>query len=127
MVRMGSLTDFERGFLAGLLIGEGHFGVHRGHAHFVLGMHVRHEHLLAAGCRTCCRVRSFTARTTGAAAISTASWCVERALRSLLDIFDSLEFERWCPHVAGRYAAMREVAADDARRQLQGVTRRPVS
>jgi 16S rRNA (guanine527-N7)-methyltransferase len=43
---VGSLTDFERGFLAGLVIGEGHFGIHRGRAHFVLGMNVRHEFLM---------------------------------------------------------------------------------
>jgi hypothetical protein len=43
---MGSLTDFERGLLAGLLIGEGHFGVDRGTPHVVLGMSARHETLL---------------------------------------------------------------------------------
>jgi hypothetical protein len=46
MSRMGSLTDFERGLLAGLLIGEGHFGVTGDHAQFTLGMHVRHAALL---------------------------------------------------------------------------------
>ena len=43
---MGSLTDFERGLLAGLLIGEAHFGVTRGHGQFALAMHVRHAALL---------------------------------------------------------------------------------
>jgi len=63
---MDSLTDFERGLLAGPY----HY---RGRNFF---------RLMARG----------------------------DALRALLDVFDSLEFERWCPHVGRRYAAMRAVA-----------------
>jgi hypothetical protein len=40
------LNDLERGIVAGLLIGEGHFGVDGRRAHVVVGMHVRHEPLL---------------------------------------------------------------------------------
>ena len=107
---MGSLTDFERGFLAGLLIGEGHFGAHRGRAHFVLGMHVRHEYLLR-------RVQDLLP---GSILYGPFQWRGRdffrlmvrgAALRSLLDMFDSLEIERRCPHVAGRYRTMRKVAA----------------
>jgi hypothetical protein len=110
IVRMGSLTDFERGFLSGLIIGEGHFGVHRGRAHFVLGMHVRHEYLLR-------RVQDLLP---GAILYGPYHWQGRdffrlmvrgAALRSLLDILDALAIERWCPHVAARYAVMREVAA----------------
>ena len=80
---MGSLTDFERGFLAGLVVGEGHFGVTRGTPQFVLGMSVRYFlRLMLRGA----------------------------ALRSCLDIFDSLRLDRWCPHVAGRYETMRMAA-----------------
>jgi hypothetical protein len=109
IIPMGSLTDFERGFLAGLIRGEGHFGVDRGHAQFVLGMHIRHEHLLR-------RVQDLLP---GAILHGPYHWQgreffrlmrLGAALRSLLDIFDSLEIDRWCPHVAARYSAMRAVA-----------------
>lgn len=106
---MGSLTEFERGFLAGLIIGEGHFGVDRGRAQFVLGMHVRHEYLLR-------RVQDLLP---GAILHGPNHWQRRMffrlmvrgaALRSLLDIFDSLEIDRWCPHVGARYFAMRATA-----------------
>ena len=106
---MGSLTDFERGLLAGLLIGEGHFGVSRGRAHFVLGMHIRHAALLRSVQDLLPgsvldgpyhhRGRFFLRLVLRGA-----------ALRASLDIFDSLQFDRWCPHVAGRYETMRRRA-----------------
>jgi hypothetical protein len=37
------LTQFDLGFLVGLLIGEGHFGGDGRHPHVTLRMHVRHE------------------------------------------------------------------------------------
>jgi hypothetical protein len=43
---MDDLNDLERGLVAGLLIGEGHFGVDGERAQVVVGMHVRHEPLL---------------------------------------------------------------------------------
>jgi hypothetical protein len=110
MVAVGSLTEFERGFLAGLIIGGGHFGVSRGTAQFVIGMHVRHESLLRYAQDLLPGTilygpyhhqgRDFFRLTARGA-----------ALRGLLDIFDSLEIHRLCPHVARRYAAMRIVAA----------------
>ncbi len=36
-------TDFEKGFLVGLLVGEGHFGGDGRQPHVTLRMHVRHE------------------------------------------------------------------------------------
>src|SRR4051794_34055394 len=39
------LTDIERGLVAGLLIGEGHFGGDGKYPHITLRMHVRHEAL----------------------------------------------------------------------------------
>ena len=39
------LTDTERGIVAGLLIGEGHFGGDGRYPHITLRMHVRHEAL----------------------------------------------------------------------------------
>ena len=39
------LTDIERGLIAGLLIGEGHFGGDGRYPHITLRMHVRHESL----------------------------------------------------------------------------------
>jgi hypothetical protein len=39
------LTDVERGLLAGVLIGEGHFGGDGKNPHITLRMHVRHEAL----------------------------------------------------------------------------------
>ena len=114
---VGSLTDFERGFLAGLIIGEGHFGVSKGTPQFVIGMHVRHETLLRhtqdllPGSILCGPYHHqgrdfFRLMARG------------DALRALLDILDSLEIDRLCPHVARRYAAMRAVAA--TKRSLPG-------
>jgi hypothetical protein len=39
------VDDFERGFLLGLLVGEGHFGGDGRQAQVTLRMHTRHEHL----------------------------------------------------------------------------------
>ena len=98
---MGSLTDFERGLLAGLLIGEGHFGVDRGRRRTSSSACTsRHEYSAAAGSRTSCPVRVSMGRITGEAGLLPPHG-PRAALRSLLDIFDSLEFDRWCPHVAG--------------------------
>jgi len=36
-------TDFEKGLLTGLLVGEGHFGGDGRQPHVTLRMHVRHE------------------------------------------------------------------------------------
>jgi hypothetical protein len=43
--RPAQLSDVERGLLAGLLIGEGHFGGDGRYPHITLRMHVRHEGL----------------------------------------------------------------------------------
>jgi hypothetical protein len=40
---MVELSDFDRGFLVGLLVGEGSFGGDGKHPQVVLRMHVRHE------------------------------------------------------------------------------------
>jgi hypothetical protein len=39
----GALTDVDRGVVAGLLVGEGHFGGDGRYPHVTLRMHVRHE------------------------------------------------------------------------------------
>jgi hypothetical protein len=39
------LTEFEQGYVFGLLVGEGHFGGDGRGAQVTLRMHVRHEHL----------------------------------------------------------------------------------
>ena len=85
-------------------------GVSQGRAQFVLGMDVRHEQLLRFTQDLLpgtvlygpyrFRGRNFFRLMARGA-----------ALRALLDVFDSLEFGRWCPHVGRRYAAMRVVAA----------------
>lgn len=110
MVAVSSLTDFERGFLASLIIREGRFGVSKGTLQFVIGMHLRHESLLRHtqdllpgtilyGPYHHQGRDFFRLMARGA------------ALRGLLDILDSLEIHRLCPHVARRSAAMRVVAA----------------
>jgi hypothetical protein len=40
------MTSYEEGFLMGVLVGEGHFGGDRAHAHVILHMHERHQKLL---------------------------------------------------------------------------------
>jgi hypothetical protein len=107
---MGSLSEFERGFLAGLLIGEGHFGVSRGHAQLVVGMHVRHREVLQHTQDLLpgsilygpyhYRGRDFLRLMMRGA-----------ALRSSLDLLDSLDLQALCPHVSRRYESMRTVAA----------------
>ncbi len=42
---LAGLSDFEEGFLLGLLVGEGHFGGDGRQPHVTLRMHVRHERL----------------------------------------------------------------------------------
>lgn len=42
---MVELTDFEWGFLVGLLVGEGHFGGDGRQPQVTLRMHVRHERI----------------------------------------------------------------------------------
>ena len=109
MLCMGSLTDFERGLLAGLVIGEGHFGVTRGHAQFAVAMHVRHAVLLQL-------VRDLLPGSVLYGPYHHSGRYFLRlmargdALRSSIDIFDSLHLERWCPHVAERYETMRTTA-----------------
>ncbi len=39
------MTDYEEGFLVGILVGEGHFGGDGLHAQVTLRMHVRHGEL----------------------------------------------------------------------------------
>jgi len=103
------LTDFERGLLAGLLIGEAHFGVTQRHAQFALAMHVRHAALLQL-------VRDLLPGSVLYGPYHHRDRYFLRlmlrgdALRACLDIFDALQFERWCPHVAGRYETMRAAA-----------------
>lgn len=103
---MGSLTDFERGLLAGLLIGEGHFGIDRRTPHVVIGMSARHETFL----------RHVQSLLPGARLYGPYNYRGRfffrlvlrgRALRPLVEVFDSLEIARWCPHVGRRYATMR--------------------
>jgi len=44
---MLELSDFDRGVLVGVLIGEGHFGGDGKQPHITLRMHTRHEALFA--------------------------------------------------------------------------------
>jgi 16S rRNA (guanine527-N7)-methyltransferase len=106
MPGVGSLSDYERGLLAGLLIGEGHFGVDRGTPNVVLGMSARHETLL----------RHVQAPLPGARLWGPYDYRGRfffrlvlrgRRLRQLLDVFDSPDLGQWCPHVGRRYAQMR--------------------
>jgi hypothetical protein len=63
---MGDLNHLERGLVAGLLIGEGHFGVDRGRAQVVAKMHVRHEPLLRRLARPFFRTELHTPYAAGA-------------------------------------------------------------
>jgi hypothetical protein len=94
---MGSLTDYERGFLAGLVVGEGHFGVTQGTPQFALGMSVRHAVLLQ-------HVQDLLSGSRLYGPYHDDGRCFLRlmlrgvALRSCLDIFDSLRLDRWSLH-----------------------------
>jgi hypothetical protein len=44
---ISAMTSYEEGFLMGVLVGEGHFGGDRFHAHVILHMHTRQKKLLS--------------------------------------------------------------------------------
>jgi 16S rRNA (guanine527-N7)-methyltransferase len=105
---MGSLTDFERGLLAGILIGEGHFGVDGRTPHVVIGMSARHETFL----------RHLQSLLPGARLYGPYHYRGRfffrlvlrgKGLRPAVELFDSLDIARWCPHVGRRYGRMRSV------------------
>jgi 16S rRNA (guanine527-N7)-methyltransferase len=103
---MGSLTDFERGLLTGVLIGEGHFGVDGTAPLVVIGMSARHETFL----------RHVQSLLPGARLYGPYHYRGRfffrlvvrgRGLRAAVELFDSLDIARWCPHVGRRYGRMR--------------------
>lgn len=113
---MAGLSDLEKGIVAGLLLGEGHFGGDGRQPQVVLKMHVRHERLL----------RWLHERFPGSKLYGPYShggrdyfqWMARgRVLaRQLVPVLDEVGLRDLDDHAAGRYAAMKERYAEELRR-----------
>src|SRR6476646_10630570 len=96
-------TQFDVGFLVGLLIGEGHFGGDGRQAQVTLRMHVRHEPLL----------RWFTAAVPGGKLYGPYNhggrhyyqWMARSEVlrQTLIPLLDALPFAEIDPHSYERY------------------------
>lgn len=120
---MADLSDFDRGLLIGLLIGEGSFGGDGRQPQVVLRMHTRHEALFQW-----LQVRFPRCRLYGAYHHSGRSYyqwmargpglildllpILERELRDDLDAHSAGRFRTMCERYAGAIARGRHVAAE---------------
>jgi hypothetical protein len=119
---MVELTEFDRGLLVGLLIGEGHFGGDGRQPQVVLRMHTRHERLFRW-----LEARFPTARLYGPYHHSGRhyyQWMARgRALVvDLLPLLDADEITALDAHVGGRLTAMLERYADVIEREQRRAT-----
>lgn len=106
--QMPELTDFEWGFLVGLLVGEGHFGGDGRQPQVTLRMHVRHERIFRwlerrVSCGKLYGPYDHSGR-------RYFQWMVRgRALREeLVPALDRFLRPELDEHVHARYAAMKE-------------------
>lgn len=103
-----SLTDFERGVLVGVLIGEGSFGGDGRQPQVTLRMHVRHESLFRWLVDRFPRTRLYGPYTHGGR--SYFQW-MARGSALVHDLLPALEgglADEIDEHAAGRLAAMRD-------------------
>lgn len=106
------LTDLERGVLAGVLIGEGHFGGDGKYPHITLRMHVRHESLFLWLQARFPRARLYGPY--GHDGRNYYQWMARgpALAEDVLPIVEAVLTEDIDAHVAGRVRAMREKYAD---------------
>lgn len=102
-----SLTDFERGVLVGVLIGEGSFGGDGRQPHVTLRMHVRHESLFRWLVDRFPRTRLYGPYRHGGR--SYFQWMARGSalVRDLLPVLEEGLAEEIDAHAAGRLNAMR--------------------
>jgi len=103
-----ALTDLERGLLAGVLIGEGHFGGDGKNPQITLRMHVRHESLFRWLERRFPRSRLYGPYTHGGRHYY--QWMARGAAlaEDVLPLIEELLTEEVDAHAAARVRAMRE-------------------
>lgn len=111
-----ALSDVERGLLAGVLIGEGHFGGDGKYPQVTLRMHVRHEGLFRWLERAFPRARLYGPYDHGGRRYY--QWMARGAAlaEDVLPVVESVLTEDLDAHVAGRVREMRERYADFFRR-----------
>jgi hypothetical protein len=111
------LTDFERGIVVGVLIGEGHFGGDGRYPQITLRMHVRHETLFRWLERLFPRSRLYGPY--GHGGRNYYQWMArgDALVEDVLPVVESLLTEDLDAHAARRLKAMREDYADFFRRQ----------
>jgi hypothetical protein len=103
-----SLTEFDKGFLVGLLVGEGHFGGDGKQPQVTLRMHVRHEGLFRWLAQKIPGSRLYGPYDHGGRRYF--QWMVRgEALRNnLLPLLKESRLERLDAHAQGRLQAMLE-------------------
>lgn len=101
------MTDWEKGLLVGVLIGEGHFGGDGKQPQITVRMHTRHERLFETLLRLCPGSKLYGPYAHGGR--SYFQWMARgQALReSLLPILDALPLAEIDGHVFDRYQDMK--------------------
>ena len=115
---MDQLTDFERGVVVGVLIGEGSFGGDGRQPQVTLRMHVRHERLFRWLVERFPRSRLYGPY--GHGGRSYFQWMArgDALADDLLPVLDAAHLDQLDEYAASRLAEMRErYAAVFARRQ----------
>ncbi len=107
-----ALSDVERGLVAGILIGEGHFGGDGKQPQITLRMHVRHEALFRWLQARFPRARLYGPYNHGGREYY--QWMVrgEALAQDVLPVVEAVLSEQVDGHVAARVRAMREAYAD---------------
>ncbi len=113
---MGELTDFERGLVIGLLVGQGHFGGDGRQPQITVKLHVRHEQQLRRLQTLFPRTRLYGPYEHGDRHFF--QWMARgRALvQDVLPVLDPAVVAEVDDHAAGRLAQMRERYADSIAR-----------
>ena len=101
------LSDVEKGIVAGLLIGEGHFGGDGKSPQIVLKMHVRHERLLRWLADAFPRSRLYGPYEHGERHFF--QWMARGAALAsdVLPVLEEVDIERFDAHAGARLEAMR--------------------
>ncbi len=107
-----TLTDFERGFVAGILVGEGHFGGDGRQPQITLRMHTRHAALFEWLMARFPRTKLYGPYHHGGR--SYYQWMArgEALATEVLPVLERAITEQVDAHVAGRLAAMKAQYAE---------------
>ena len=102
------LTDLERGLVAGLLIGEGHFGGDGRYPQVTLRMHVRHETLFHWLLEQVPGSKLYGPYCHGGRQYYQWMARGEVLKKSLVPLIDSLPLDQLDPYMQERYQQMKE-------------------